>query len=341
MRLAPLLLLSIPAFSADWSPRQAADYLDARQKAWLSWPDANKSGAPCISCHTQLTYMLVRPALRNALGEKSPTDHERSFTQAMRSRAAIKPAANPSAGFGTDSVLQAFLLATQSFDTETQQAFDRLWATQMPDGAWPWYNLNLDPWEMSESRVFGASIAALAVGSAPKEYRDKPEVREHVAMLVRFVNRDDPQQPFHNRLMLLWASTKLPEALPPAKRTGAIDQARQTQQRDGGWTIASLGPWKAHPAAPQSEGSNAYATALTAFVLEQAGVPASDPMLKNALTWLRSHQTEQGYWDASSLNKKYESGSMMENFMRDAATGFASLALLNASEAHVDRSARP
>ncbi len=291
-----------------------------------------------------MTYMLARPVLRSALGESSPTDYERALTKAMQSRAAAKPTTNPpSAGFGTDSVVQVFLLATQDFSSETQQAFDRLWAAQMPDGGWPWYNLNLDPWEMPESRMFGASIAALAIGNTPKEYREKPEVGDHIAALVAFVNRTANQQdqPFHNRLMLAWASTKLPEIGLEQKRKGAIDQARQTQQRDGGWTIASLGPWKAHPAARISEGSNAYATALTAFVLEQLGVRSSDPMLKNALAWLREHQTERGYWDAWSMNTRYEPGSMMENFMRDAATGFASLALLNAGETHVDRSARP
>jgi squalene-hopene/tetraprenyl-beta-curcumene cyclase len=286
--------------------------------------------------------MLVRPHLRNALGEKSANEYEQSLTRAMHSRASAKPASTPpSAGFGTDSVVQAFLLAQQGFSQETQQAFDRLWAAQSPDGGWPWYDLHLDPWEMPESRVFGASIAALAVGSTPRDYRDRPEVRQHIDALVRFIEKNEQGQPFHNRLMLLWASTKLPEAFSATKRSAAIDQARSTQQSDGGWTIAALGPFSAHPSAPASEGSNAYATAFTAFILEQAGVSASDPMLKKALAWLRSHQSKEGYWDASSLNKKYEAGSMMESFMRDAATGYAAMALLNASEPAIDRSARP
>src|ERR1041385_8717339 len=107
MRPGLLVLLAIPAFCGDWSPRLAADYLDARQKAWLAWPDANKSGAPCISCPTHMTYMLARPVLRAALAEKSASEYENALTAAMRSRAAKKPATNPpSDGFGTDSVLQ-------------------------------------------------------------------------------------------------------------------------------------------------------------------------------------------------------------------------------------------
>ena len=34
---------------ADWNPRAAADYLDARQKAWFAWAPAKASGGPCIS----------------------------------------------------------------------------------------------------------------------------------------------------------------------------------------------------------------------------------------------------------------------------------------------------
>ena len=89
------------------------------------------------------------------------------------------------------------------------------------------------------------------------------------------------------------------------------------------------------------EFQSAEAIGEMARALEQAGVAPSDPALARALAWLRTHQDPQGYWDATSMNHKYESGSMMELFMRDAATGFAALALLNAGEPHVDRPTRP
>lgn len=337
-----IMLSCVPAFSGDWNPRLAADYLDARQKDWFAWPAATKSGAPCISCHTGMTYMLVRPGLRNVLGEKESTEYERGFLQTMRSHAGKKPAADApkdSTGTQVDTILSAMLLAAEDapngkLSAETEQAFNRLWASQAADGAWSWYNLELDPWEMPESRFYGAAIAALAVGCTPAEYRERPEVREHVGRLIQFLNRGDAGQPLHNRLMLLWAASKLPEAASTVRRNSIVEQATQTQQPDGGWTIASLGPWTAHPMAPaapaSSAGSNAYATAFAAFAMEQAGVPASDPRLKRALTWLRAHQDKKGgYWDAVSMNKKYEAGSMMELFMRDAATGFAAMALLN------------
>ena len=343
-RLAIGLALAIPAFSGDWNPRLAADYMDARQKEWFAWPRANTSGAPCMSCHTGMTYMLVRPELRRVLGETQSTEYEQGYSRTLRARVEKTAPANPAAldGFGTDSVLAALLLVNEDgpkLSAEGRKALDRMWATQMPDGGWPWYSLNDDPWEMPESRFFGAALAAVAAGTAPAEYR-RPEA---IARLARFLSHDE-SQPFQNRLLLLWASAKLPEVLQPARRNAIVQQARRSQQADGSWTIASLGPWHTdmHPQAPESKGNSAYATAFAAFMLEQAGLTNSDPMLKRALDWLRSHQDPKGgYWDAVSMNKEYEAGSMMELFMRDAATGFASMALLNAGHAHVDRSTRP
>ncbi len=54
-----------------------------------------------------------------------------------------------------------------------------------------------------------------------------------------------------------------------------------------------------------------------------------------ALNWLKAHQdSRDGAWGTSSLNKQYETGSMQIDFMRDAATGFAVLALLGGTGLH-------
>ena len=67
---AVFMILAAPlAYGGDWSPRLAADYLDGRQKEWFAWPAAKAPGGTCISCHTGMTYLLSRPALRKALGD--------------------------------------------------------------------------------------------------------------------------------------------------------------------------------------------------------------------------------------------------------------------------------
>ena len=129
------------------------------------------------------------------------------------------------------------------------------------------------------------------------------------------------------------AAASLPAAVRNARQS-IIDETLKKQQPDGSWTIAALGPWKDHPAAPPANGASAYATAVAAFALEQAGLPRSDPKLKKALDWLRSKQDPQfGYWAADSMNKRREPGNMPEGFMRDAATAFAVLALIGPAPA--------
>ena len=189
----------------------------------------------------------------------------------------------------------------------------------------------MDPWETPDSAFYGAALAALAAGATPAEYRDQPEIQKRIAALTDYLQREQQGQPLHNRLMLLWASSKLPEALRESLRKPLIDEILRKQEADGGWTLESLGSWAEHPKAPLSTGSNSYATGFVAFVLRQAGLVRSHPDLMRALDWLRSHQNRQsGYWTANSMNKPYEPDSMQVRFVQDAATSFAAMALLEA-----------
>lgn len=348
-RIASVLALAVaPGFCGDWSPRLAADYLDARQKAWFAWPAASKGAdGPCLSCHTGLSYLLARPALTRALGENAATPYETGLLGAVKKRLAKRtpqdfyPGAkepNGSEALGVEAVLSALLFATEdarrgTLSEETGQAFDRMWALQIPTGknkgAWIWNSYDLDPWEEPDSTFYGASLAALAVGVAPSGYQSRPTIRENVEALKAYLVAQQPAQPLHNRLILAWASTKWPGALSETKRESILSDVRRRQQPDGGWTLESLGAWTKHATAPPAEGSNAYATALVAFVLQQAGMARTNPGLAQALDWLRSHQDPKtGFWDAQSMNKRYPPDSMPFQFMRDAATAYASLALV-------------
>ena len=322
-RAAVCLALSLlPALGADWNPRLAAQYMDSRQKEWFVWPRANAAAKPCVSCHTGVTYLLARPALGKALGEETPTVYETGLLASLRSRMDQKePAAGP--GLGVESILAARFLATG-------EAFERMWALQIREGAakgaWNWFSLERDPWEMPESRFYGAALAAMAV---PARDHGRPEARE----LVAYLHREQAAQPLHNRLMLLWASAGFPEALPAAVRRALVEEVRKKQQADGSWTMDALGPFQAHAKAPRDPGGNAYATAFAAYVMEQAAGVAADSKLARALAWLRAHQDpERGCWQAVSMNERYEPGSMQSKFMTDAATSFAVLALLGAQK---------
>jgi squalene-hopene/tetraprenyl-beta-curcumene cyclase len=347
-------IAALPGFCADWNPQRTAQYLDSRQSEWIAWKPAAARGGVCISCHTQLTYLLARPALRRALGENDRTSFETKLLDSLRARVEVhdptallaafskEPAA--SQALGVEAIFAAlFLTLDNPGSADANRALDRMWSLQIREGknqgAWAWFSLNLDPWETPDSPFYGAALAAVAAGSTPLEYRNRPEIRERIAALTGYLENERSSQPLHNRLMLLWASAKLADILPASSRKSLLDEIWSKQEADGGWTIESLGPWKKRPAAPPSTGSNAYATGLAAFAIEQAGVSPTDARLARALQWLKSHQdAESGSWDADSMNKRFEDGSMQIRFMRDAATGFAALALIGpAGEPHAAR----
>jgi len=340
--VAIIACFALPGFAQDWNPRLAAQYLDSRQKEWFVWPTAKTAEGPCISCHTGMTYLLARPALRRSLGEKTPTEHETGLLNSLRTkvqkRNPVELGSKPSDALGVDAVFSALFLATQDYgkatlSEDTLRAFDELWAMQIREGkgtgSWPWFSLDLQPWEMPESAYYGATLAAQAVAMTPASYRNRPEVQQRVSALVAYLQREKESQPLHNRLALLWAATTMPNVMPGNERKVLVAEVLKKQEADGGWTLESLGQWAPRPKAPASPGSNAYATGFVAFVLQKAGVKRSDTALTRALSWLRSRQEAQsGSWAAMSMNKPFEPDSMQVRFMRDAATAFAALALL-------------
>jgi len=310
-RIAGLaLLFASSTFAADWNPRLAADYLDGRQKEWFAWATAKSPGGPCVSCHTGVTYLMARPALRKVLGEAQPTVYETGLLDGMRARVDKReskdiaplfpkePAA--SQAVGVEAIHAAVLLGSR-------EAIDRMWSLQSEDGGWNWFSLKLDPWEMPPSRFYGAALAARVSGN-PKQ----------TAGLKSYLAREQAAQPLHNRMMLLW--------LADAKEAKAIrEELLKKQQQDGTWTMESLGPWE-KPATAANQG---YATSFAALALLKSGVKQGDPRLRRALDWLAAHQDRAtGAWPGESMNKKYPPESMMVKFMSDAATAYASLALI-------------
>ena len=356
-------LVTLQVVAAEWSPQLAASYLDSRQKTWFAWNTAHSSGGRCLSCHTGFPYLLARPVLRKVLGENQPTTYEEGLLDGVRQRLSKTTAQEflpnrketgntggvtatgarlPLAAeeLGVESVFAAFLFATAdeprgSLGRHTEEAFERMWSLQLSTGpskgAWRWNSINLDPWEQPESMFYGAALAALAVGTAPSGYQNRPGIQPNLQALKAYLKAHAPEQPLHNRLAQVWASTRLPSVLFESERKAILQDILRRQQSDGGWTMRSLGPWRDHPNAPESDGSNAYATAFVTFVLQRAGMSKLDENLGRGLEWLRTHQNiHQGFWDAPSMNKRYAPESVPIFFMRDAATAFATLSLIEA-----------
>ena len=351
-----------PKVSNSWDPKAAAAYLDYRAGWWMEWTgSARDHGTFCVSCHTALPYALSRPALRVALAEQGPSVNERRLIENVSKRVRLYKVIGPyysDRGYdhktaesrGTEAVLNALILASHDAQSgqlsdDTRAAFDDMWALQQAagdkKGAWPWLQFDLEPWEANDSAYYGAALAAMAVGTAPENYAASPEIQNNLQILREYLNRESAAQSTINRVFLLWASTRLPGLLTRERQEAIINEILSKQQSDGGWRTASIAwrwngwsfgslinMWIRADGTPLDGKSDGVATSLVTLALEEAGVARDHVQLKRGLSWLMSNQnTTEGFWPASSVNKRKSLSSDTGRFMSDAATAYAVLAL--------------
>jgi squalene-hopene/tetraprenyl-beta-curcumene cyclase len=338
--------------AGSWDSKAAAAYLDQRADWWMGWSQsARDHDTFCVSCHTAVPYALGRPALRAALGEQSPSATERKLldnvTKRVRLWNEVEPfysdekrgAPKTAESRGTEAVLNALILANYDahqgkLSDDTRLALDNMWALQLQSGeakgAWTWLNFHNQPWEADDSQFWGATLGAIAAGTAPAGYRSTPEAQSHLKLLSGYFQQGFSSQSLINRIFLLWASAKIPGILNPEQQKSIIDEVLSKQRQDGGWSTSSLviATWKRRDGTPLDMGSDGYATGLVGFVLQKAGVPRTQPALKNAISWLTRNQDKAaGLWLAYSLNKQRDPTSDIGRFMIDAATAYSVLAL--------------
>ena len=344
-----------------WDSKAAAAYLDYREGWWTEWTGAARDhGTFCVSCHTALPYALARPALRTALAEQGPSSDERRLVENVTKRVRIWKDAAPyysGQGYagkaaesrGTEAVLNALILANYDaqrgqLSDDTRAAFENMWALQQRTGdkrgSWLWLQFDEEPWEAKQSVYYGAALAAMAVGLAPENYASTPAIQDNLKLLRDYLSRESGSQSTINRVFLLWASTKLPGLLNPEQQRNIVKEVLSRQQADGGWRLATITwswngwslrsmmqMWLREDGTPLEGKSDGLATGLVTLVLEEAGVPRDNAQLQHGLSWLMSNQQGQGFWPASSVNKRRNPSTETGRFMSDAATAFAVLAL--------------
>ena len=179
-----------------WDRQAAARYLDDREVYWQGWDHAKKDhGTMCVSCHTQATYGMARPALRSPLGEAGPTDPEKVMLASIEKRVSLWKEMDPfysdaTSGAGkevesrnAESVLNSIILSSYDRRTGhlrdiTRTAFANAWALQSTSGptagAWVWQNFHYTPWESPESEYHGAALMAVAVARPPTTIATTP-----------------------------------------------------------------------------------------------------------------------------------------------------------------------
>lgn len=304
----------------------AADYLDQRVARWLADPPSVANIKCAMSCHTTFPAVLAHanlPADRTANIAMARTRFEDRLPSAPGTAVPFYGRDNNAKvteSHATEAVLAATafvlddLARGDTIGVQAKEALERMWARQAADGAWPWLDFGLEPWEHEDA--FGVAMAALAAGSIPAD--TTPGQAEGIKQLRAYVKANLAAVPLHDQTALLWSSSALEGLLSQTEATDIARELRTAQQRDGSFAIARLMP--GHASA--SSRGDGYATALATLALCTTGLEPE--AAQRGVTWLRSHQESDGSWPGQSLNGP---GRTAKRYMTDASTGYAVLAL--------------
>ena len=294
-----------------WDKAAAASYLDSREVYWQGWEHAKKDhGTMCVSCHTQATYGMARPAMRRDLGETGPTEPERVMLASIEKRVGMWKDMAPfysdaTSGAGkevesrnAESVLNAMILSSYDarpanagpgdkgqahMSATTKEAFQHAWELQSVSGAtkgaWVWQNFHYTPWESPESEYHGAALMAVAVGQAADGYKNDPKIAGNLEALTGYLSSHYEAQPLLNKVVALWASKRLPGVITEAQRTKLLGELDAAQRADGGWSTTDLGTWKRMDDTPLETRADGYATGLVVLVMEEVGAANHDKAL--------------------------------------------------------------
>jgi squalene-hopene/tetraprenyl-beta-curcumene cyclase len=292
-----------------FTPKLALDYMERGAEAWTSeWK--------CVACHTNGSYMVVRPLLTAQFGPPQTALRDFFVTRLREELASERKPEWDS----TEAVYVAAGLAiwdahiTHHLSPETAQALDSMFKVQRADGDWTISDDNNPPLESSRYQL--ATVAARAIGNAPgwlALQRGKP-VEAKIELLESYLRAQRKMQGDYDRTDLLWASTELPGLLDAKQKSELVEMILKHQRADGGWSIREFAQpeeWgkgnRAEKLRAEAEFTNppsdGHMTGLAIIALRKAGVPASDKRIRRGVAWLLANQRSSGRWWTRSLNR--------------------------------------
>jgi len=293
-----------------WSLNTALKHLDDGARAWTT-------SKQCISCHTNGSYMMIRPSLTSIAGP--PDASIRSFF--VEELATLEQEETDLLQSGIQPTQLAYLAAglaswdlhvTGDCTQETDRSIALMFKAQSKNGSFG----NDDCWPPLESSSYhAATVAAIAVTTAPgwlDRMRSDASLGPSIQNLKQYLINTPPPHAYA-QVLLAWAEHYWPGLQHDFSKDNLVSFVSSHQQKDGGWALRSFASpehWgngsraqkiRSEPNFEHPE-SDGHMTGLICMVLRLHGVEPSNPTLARGLSWLKHHQRISGRWWTRSLN---------------------------------------
>lgn len=292
-----------------FSLEAAVDYINKGTTAW------NK-GRKCVACHTNASYMAIRPSLTKALGKPSVENRD-FFVNALKElkgmdRRKLRGGTRPAQAIYIAAGLAEWdAHVTGQLSAETSEALEFMFQRQEKTGTWG----SLNCWPPHESSAYHlATVAAQAAATAPGWLKsvENEELTERIEKLKTYLRTTKTPHDY-GRVLLLWASTRMDGLLKEGQKEELIKMIWSHQQKDGGWSIRTFAKpdeWGNGNRAEKLRGepefknppSDGHQTGLALLVLRESGVRADDARIQKGVQWLLANQRQSGRWWTRSLN---------------------------------------
>ena len=313
----PIMLRDVPEglpvisqdepMAAEFSAAKAAEYLDRSAFNWIKTKN-------CATCHTNLFYMVARPALHSI--QKDSGEVRSFYEDYLKVRwQTNKP--KEADGFwpivvGTGLTFNDVQTTGKHSDV-AREVLDLMWKVQRADGGWNWPHCDYAPMEIDDH--YGVTVAALTIGIAPDEYKNRPQSRAGLDKLRTYF-KNNPPLSLHHRAMLSWCSVRIEGIATEVERQQTLKELLALQLEDGGWSTAGfLTDWKGLARGDNeplhTKTSDGYGTGLNIVIARELGVPANDPRLQRGVQWIKTHQRESGKW--FTLSPVNDAGNLISN----------------------------
>ena len=294
---------------ATLSVDKAAAYLEHGAAAWTREKQ-------CISCHTNGTYLFIRPALTSTLGP--PSEEIRDFF--VEQLAEFQEFTDETRRGGTNPAGLIYLASglaqwdayvSKEISRETDTALKLMLSIQQENGTWgvP------DCWPPFESSPYQtATMAVMALTAAPNWLDSVSDnaVKKQIEQLRSYLRHTAPVHDYA-RVLKLWTSTRFGGIMKDNEGQQIISMLLQKQRPDGGWNIRDFAQpeeWGSgnraeklrEESAAAKSASDGHMTGLALIVLHETETADSTAAEQRGIAWIKSNQRESGRWWTRSLN---------------------------------------